>query len=191
MKDDKEYYFSNDGTIRSWVESDDEPMDPREWDNFGTMVCFHNKYKLGDSTDFKKDDYDSWSEVRDAIEANGGVLILPLGLYDHSGISMYVGDSHDRWDGGQVGFIYCSMKDIQREGFTLESAERLLRQEVEYYNQYLLGSVYKYVVEEKIAKCSCGECEEWLVIDSCGGYFNYKEAIASARAMVGMKEVLA
>lgn len=29
--------------------NDEEPMNPRtEWDNLGTMVCFHNRYDLGD-----------------------------------------------------------------------------------------------------------------------------------------------
>lgn len=27
---------------------DDSPENPREWDNIGTMVCFHSRYKLGD-----------------------------------------------------------------------------------------------------------------------------------------------
>lgn len=33
-------------TIR--IESDDDPLNPREWDNLGTMVCWHRNYDLGD-----------------------------------------------------------------------------------------------------------------------------------------------
>lgn len=33
-------------TIR--IEQDDNPESPREWDNVGTMVCFHDRYNLGD-----------------------------------------------------------------------------------------------------------------------------------------------
>lgn len=33
-------------TIRSG--QDDSPESPREWDNVGTMVCWHRHYKLGD-----------------------------------------------------------------------------------------------------------------------------------------------
>lgn len=33
-------------TIR--IESDDSPESPREYDNLGTMVCFHSRYNLGD-----------------------------------------------------------------------------------------------------------------------------------------------
>src|SRR6187402_3409459 len=34
--------------------SDDDPMSPREWDNIGTMVCFHKRYTLGDKHDYKE-----------------------------------------------------------------------------------------------------------------------------------------
>lgn len=33
-------------TIR--IEQDDNPESPREWNNVGTMVCFHDRYNLGD-----------------------------------------------------------------------------------------------------------------------------------------------
>ena len=34
------------------------------------------------------------------------VAILPLYLYDHSGLTMSTNDFGDRWDSGCVGFIY-------------------------------------------------------------------------------------
>jgi len=30
------------------IQLDNDPQDPREWDNLGTMVCFHKRYSLGD-----------------------------------------------------------------------------------------------------------------------------------------------
>ena len=27
---------------------DSDPEDPREWDNLGTMICWHNRHNLGD-----------------------------------------------------------------------------------------------------------------------------------------------
>ena len=30
------------------VMNDDDPIDPRDWDNVGTMACFHQRYNLGD-----------------------------------------------------------------------------------------------------------------------------------------------
>ncbi len=41
------------------VEVEDNAQNPRtEWDNLGTMVCFHRSYSLGDKTDLKSDDFD-------------------------------------------------------------------------------------------------------------------------------------
>lgn len=170
---------------RITVQYETDPLNPREWDNFGTMVCFHNKYKLGDVHDFNKDDYNSWDEVRDAIKERGGVIILPLGLYDHSGITMYIGDQHDRWDGGQVGFIYCTAEDMTKEGpYSFEQAEALLRGEVRAYDKYLVGDICEYRIEENRQACSCGECMEWQIIDSCGGWNTSDEALDEAKAIV-------
>lgn len=30
------------------IQPDDDPLNPREDDNFGKMVCFHRRYHLGD-----------------------------------------------------------------------------------------------------------------------------------------------
>ena len=68
------------------IEQDNDPMNPRrEWDNLGTMVCFHKRYDLGDKTDYRSEDYDSWEGLKQGIiENEGEVFILPLYLYDHS-----------------------------------------------------------------------------------------------------------
>lgn len=126
------------------IHYDMDPESPREWDNVGTMICAHRNYNLGDEqANFS--DYHSWEHIKEEllIEERKAVIILPLGLYDHSGITMYVGSSHDRWDGGQVGFIYCTQEDIDREwSGDKEQAEKYLRGEVETYDQYLRGDVY-------------------------------------------------
>ena len=122
-------------------------------------------------------------------------VILPLGLYDHSGITMYIGGRHAfdsaGWDSGQVGFIYCSLEKALYEwgtkgqehlgwdgeaNYTLapDGTKRTLRQaaelyltgEVEEYDQYLTGQVYGYVVEAE-------DGEE----DSCYGYFGEIEYV--------------
>src|SRR5688572_5467595 len=113
MSDIAEQYERNGLDVQ--IMYDTEPFDPREDDNVGTMICSHRNYKLGDEQ-FDADDYDGWDDLKKyLIKERKAVIVLPLGLYDHSGITMYVGDSHDRWDGGQVGFIYCTQEDIDRE----------------------------------------------------------------------------
>ncbi|KNZ70286.1 hypothetical protein Tfer_0846 [Thermincola ferriacetica] len=35
---------------------DDNPENPRDWDNLGTMVCFHRRYNLGDPHNYREPD---------------------------------------------------------------------------------------------------------------------------------------
>lgn len=144
------------------IEQDMWPESPRDWDNVGTMICRHRDYTLGDEQ-FDPNDYDGWAGLDNhlRIERNA-VIVLPLGLYDHSGITMYIGDTHDRWDGGQVGFIYCTQADIDREwNGDRERAESYLRGEVKTYDQYLRGDVYNVLIETKSGR----------FIDQCGGLY--------------------
>jgi hypothetical protein len=170
------------------IDYDEDPMNPREWDNVGTMVCFHNKYTLGDKHNLESPDFSSWSEVRDHIEAEeGAMVILPLFLYDHSGISMSVGApraQHASWDSGQVGFIYLTDGDMVRESITsLGQAESLLRWEVEAYNRYLTGQVYTYRIERQSTCDSCNHtsAEFW---DAAGGWESTDDAMKEAMQIV-------
>lgn len=171
------------------VQNETDPVNPRDWASFGTMVCFHGKYRLGDKHEYRESDYDSWDEVRNAIEADGGVCILPLSLYDHGGISIRVGSfagkaQHASWDSGWVGFIYTTADAIAKEGVSMEEAEVILRNEVEAYDDYLRGDIYEYVIKESRKACSCGECSEWEVIENCGGYSDEDSAIKDAKSIV-------
>ena len=170
------------------IDYDWDPSNPREWDNFGTMACFHNKYTLGDKHDIESPDFSSWSEVRDYIEADlGGLVILPLFLYDHSGISMSVGApraQHAGWDSGQVGFIYCTDGDMVANGITdLDQAEALLRGEVDAYNRYLTGDLYTYRIERQSTCDSCHHTSADFV-DSCSGWYSVDDAMKEAMQVV-------
>lgn len=142
---------------------DTSPENPRDWDNMGIMICSHRRYTLGDEQ-FSPDDYNGWEDLAKHLynERNAG-LVLPVGLYDHSGISLYVGDKHDRWDGGQVGFIYVTNETLEKEyGVigcdSIEKATEVLKGEVETYSQYLEGEVYGFTItnpknEDEIDSC--------------------------------------
>lgn len=148
---------------------DDSPSSPRDWDNMGTMIAFHNRYSLGDSGHgYRSQDYNSWDEMERAIlKDNPGGVILPLYLYDHSGITMNTTGFDCRWDSGQVGFIVASAARI-RESYGVKRISAKVRQrvmnslrgEVELYDQYITGDVYGYVLTHD-------DGEE----DSCWGFF--------------------
>lgn len=143
---------------------------PREWDNLGTMVCFHNRYDLGDKHSYDADDYSGWEEMKKAIleEEGRGTVILPLYLYDHSGVTMRTSPFGCRWDSGQVGFILTNKKTIIGEfGGKIvtkklrERVEGILEGEVETYSQYLEGEVYGFQIVD----------EDDEVVDSCYGFY--------------------
>jgi hypothetical protein len=152
---------------------DEDPMCPREWENFGTMACWHNKYKLGDEQ--------PQLEPKDFIDdLPEGTVILPLYLYDHSGITMNTTGFTSPWDSGQVGIIYCTPKTLSKKHGTnlplrngkLDSAVeeqtiQIMKDEVEVYDQFLRGDVWGF---QLIKECpECGHDTE--VEDSCFGFF--------------------
>lgn len=142
---------------------DDMGMGPREWDNLGTMICSHRNYNLGDEQ-FNVGDYDSLDELEQYLrDERGAVVVLPLNLYDHSGITMSIGWGSG-WDNGVVGFIYATREDIQKEygvknmtKKTLELVERVLAGEVETYDMYLRGDVYGVIIEDEAGQ-DVGSC---------------------------------
>ena len=156
------------------IEQDQDPMNPRtEFDNCGKMVCFHKRYTLGDKHDLNADDFDDWGEMAEHLKTEyQAAVILPLYLYDHGGISMSTGSFSCPWDSGQVGFIYMDRETILREApgnpkiLTKKAkqwATKYLEAEVEYYDHYLTGEVYGFIVED----------EDGEQLDSCWGFFGY------------------
>jgi hypothetical protein len=156
------------------IEQDTDPIDPRkDYDHLGKMVCFHQRYNLGEEHDYRSGDYSGWEELEAAIrEGEDGVVeILPLYLYDHSGITMSTGGFSCGWDSGQVGFIYATRADVlseyskQRVSQKLRSAvATILEAEVKEYDQFLTGAVYGYIIED----------EDGEHIDSCWGFFGHE-----------------
>lgn len=151
--------ITKDGyTIKIW--HDDDPQNPRDWDNLSIMLCKHRRYQLGD---------------KDAEQLLSGVdlkssdnLVVPLYLYDHSGITMSTAPFSCPWDSGQVG-IAVVPKDKMLNEFEAGMVTKLVRskalaqveREVKTYDQYLRGACYGYTVEDQ-------DGEE---VDSLGGIY--------------------
>ncbi len=159
------------------IENDDSCVNPRtEWDNLGIMLCRHKRYTLGDEVASKEipwGDFDSWQDAKDYILNKYEVgVILPLYLYDHSGITMNTTGFSCGWDSGQVGFII-STKDKMKKEYNKkriskqlsDRVEEYLKGEVKSYDQYLTGDVYFYRIEDS----------NGTELDSCSGNFGYAE----------------
>ena len=193
-------------TVEIYVDGD--PINPREWDNLGTMVCWHSRYNLGDKHEMSTPQQALVSLAESVIEpyhekVNGWYthelwewaaydnipndkesgypldalndlvdkhfIVLPLYLYDHSGITMNTSGFSCSWDSGQVGFIYVSKERIRKEynwkNLTKKRIAKIvsyLENEVEIYDYFLVGSCYGYHL-------ICKDCGEEL--DTCWGFY--------------------
>lgn len=180
-----------DYTIKIYHDPDTES--PREWSNLGTLICWHRRYRLGDRHRFDSPEAFlrdlagvpaqsdlSMDQLRERAERKA--ILLPVFLYDHSGLAMNTIGFHCLWDSGQVGFVYATFEAVRKEfGMTRvtkalhEKAEDLLRGEIVSYDAYLGGRVYGYVIER--------DGEE---VDACWGFVGDYEtgSLSEARAVV-------
>jgi hypothetical protein len=176
-------------TYQLEVVHDEDAISPRnDRDNFGTMVCFHKRYSLGDEhsysepidflmslleeklgdTDLAEEKYNelcneidikdfgkSYGSYKKAIDDNvlkylsDSYLILPLYLYDHSGITINTTGFSCPWDSGQIGWSFVSNDKIKEEygiinNETLARAENVLKAEIKDYDYYISGECYGY-----------------------------------------------
>ena len=117
---------------------------------------------------------------------------------------MNTGGFSDRWDSGQVGYIYTDKKAIMETGGMLQNekgncvkitdrnwkkaAYQWMEGEVKTYDQYLTGEVYGIITEEYDA-----DTDDWEEKDSCWGFFNDKwgdELIKDVALDFGVSETL-
>ena len=175
------YKNKTTGTIYR-VEQDTEPPDPRkEYDNVGTIVAWHSRYRLGDEQPGPDVSPNEWlvamarklttyvdckanqKRIAALAELNAGeamallekqMVILPVYLYDHSGLAVSTertGCFADQWDSMQIGFIYVMNGKARQEWSGAgwhKKAEAYLRSELATYNDFLTGNVYQYRSED-------------------------------------------
>lgn len=166
---------------------DFDAQNPREdRDNFGTMVCWHRRYILGDKHNLNNPD-DFWLSLAGDIIGDAGkaeqmsrgkleeavskkVIVLPLYLYDHSGLALRTVPFSCPWDSGQVGWVYVTKEKVREEYDVKkvtrkirEKVERVIKSEIEEFEYYLNGEVYGFEIED----------EKGSTVDSCWGFFGY------------------
>lgn len=163
---------------------DEAPMNPREWDNIGTMAFFHKNYDIGDK-DHGLDtaDFGGWEEMAKwIVEKMDGAIVLPVRMYDHSGIGFAMGTDAMRypfnckWDSMMVGFMYVTKAKLIEEfgddsDESKAKATKCMQGELEVYNQYHDGDVYGFVLRDK----PCEHCDDETgdELDSCWGFFGH------------------
>lgn len=180
---------TKNGELRIRIEPDEDVESPRVvFDNVGTMMCWHRRCKLGDEqlpsdpVEWKRwlaDKFVNFKTYADDVPAEHieraiekhVCVVLPLYLYEHSGITMNTTGFSCPWDSGQVGFIYITWESARQEwsGTDAEIAEqaaKCLRAEVAIYDQFLRDDLWGFIVERYDE-----ESADWEEINSCWGFY--------------------
>jgi len=121
-----------------------------------------------------KDNYqdvwiEQWASAEELLEIiNEQIYMLPIYMYDHSGITIRTFPFSCKYDSGQVGWIYLTKEQAKIELgiITKEKAFEYLKEKVKYYNSYLTGEVFGYI-------CT----DQGKETDSCWGFVgdNFKD----------------
>lgn len=105
-------------------------------------------------------------------------VLLPLYLYDHSGLSISTSSFSCGWDSGIVGFIYATKEKVKAEWGespdAVDKALEYLRGEVETYDTYLTGNIYDYTIYD----------DNDNMLDSLCGIFEYGHAVQELETAV-------
>lgn len=123
-------------------------------------------------------DYLDRFELEDLLSKSNNVIVKPLYLYDHSGITISTGSflgraPHAEWDSGQVGYIHMDKKTaIENLAIPTENgserltsktwkarADKYMEADVVEYDNYLRGDIFGYQTYEGFD-----------LVDSCWGF---------------------
>ncbi|MDO4643181.1 MAG: hypothetical protein Q4A74_05010 [Cardiobacteriaceae bacterium] len=134
---------------------DDWANNPLEW--YDSVLCTaHRSYTFG-GEELSHDANSIQEAFLWHLDAKGlkenDVIYLPVYLYDHSGICLSTVPFSDRWDSGQLGYIYKIRKDMRRIFCVQRISPKLeqqiydmLIQEVEELSDFVSGNVYGFRV---------------------------------------------
>lgn len=149
------------------IEYDEYTDSPREWDNLGT-ICVSKACRYC-ANEYEDTDSLSWYKESDDLNTleRRGYIVLPLSVYDHSGVSIYIGGKCDAWDSSRIGWYIVSKDKIRKEYGVKhimpklrERVLEILKSEVETFNHYINGEVYSFTLKHNDEE-----------VDSCGGFY--------------------
>lgn len=135
------------------------------------------------------------NEKLQLIDETGEVAMLPISMYEHSGITIWLGskDGHfdSQWDCSSIGFAYIEKSTAEKEmpQRKLDDGQEndwkkwaydMMEGEMETYDQFVRGEVYGYMIEDENG-------EEGSDTDLCGCWGFYgddgkKDMIEEAKA---------
>lgn len=131
-----EWHYTNEGLcngdecVQYWYDDETRDLGICNADYFDIVAEWRDGYKLLE---------DKWP-------------IFPLYMLDHSSIHYSLTDFNDRWDSGQVGFVYFTPEQLDGLCYfdencmdqAIEMARNEAERELATYNDYVEGNVYYY-----------------------------------------------
>jgi len=171
------------------IRPDDCDESPRNWNNICIFHTAHRRYNIGDKN------YSNGEEIHEAKKEalRRGDILLPLYMYDHSGITIALAPFGCRWDSGIVGFVVVPrLKMIEEFGkkyFTPKlkaRAHEVAKSEVDTLDQFIRGDVYGYQILGKKDETmdEDDDCNERAELDSCWGFYGEEYCITEAKSIV-------
>ena len=158
----------NLGDSESWKDSNGKRKSKQLSDNYEESIDLLYELAGVDRNEYQEQEHEktgTWDDMtRDQLFKlieEKGTIISSLYLYDHSGITISMGSFGCPWDSGQIGYIYMTKESIEKEGWTPEQAMKYMEGEVEVYDNYLTGEVYRYTIEDA----------DGNEVDSCSGWY--------------------
>lgn len=124
------------------------------------------------------------------LEDTGEVVTLPISMYEHSGISLWLGSKwghpDDQWDCSSIGLAFVEKKTAKEEGMLDPGDEyehdwkkwayAMMEGEMETYNKYVSGEVYGYMIEDEEGE----ECSD-VHLCGCWGYYDKGHLLEDAK----------
>ena len=169
------------------IHRDDCDDSPRGWDNICIFHIAHRRYSFGD------ENHNSGESIKKAERQAiaQGDIVLPLYMYDHSGITISLSPFSCRWDSGQVGSVVIPrlkmIEEFGKKNFTPKLKARALevaKGEVETMDRFVTNQVYGYKVFGPIlGDDDDDDCRDEL--EACWGFYGeISELIEECKATV-------
>jgi hypothetical protein len=136
------------------IEQDTHFESPAEWDGDAVQLLVAHRH-----IEFGHHNFSSAAKCdakRDELKAEGKV-IFPLYAYHHGGVTLSITPFSCSWDSGQIGWVAVDPSQMGGAADYEHTAKSCLID----WNNYLMGNVWGYVVEDQNGD----------PYDSCWGYY--------------------
>ena len=172
------------GNAKVAIYVDEDATNPREVDVLlSTFAHWHRDYDLGERKATEAEMYalrrGGFPLLARYLRASeGAVVVLPVSLLDHSGLTLWLGGGPHwsdtaGWDSGTVGFVYATADRARELEIGPEHAiiEAVIETEMEEYGRYVAGECFGYVIEDRHGQ----------VVDSCWGFIGFDYCMKEAQ----------